>query len=96
MGFANLSIAEIAADYDTSVSEVLQLCDRLGISDKNPQTRLALEDAKTIISEIMAHREVSGTNHQEDLFPEANQSLTYDAGDLVPDVSSLAESESEP
>ncbi|MFB2837229.1 translation initiation factor IF-2 [Floridanema evergladense] len=68
MGFANLSIAEIAADYDTAVTEVFQICDRLGIPYKNPQTRLALEDAKAIISEIMAQSQDSGTNHQEDLF----------------------------
>lgn len=75
MGFANLSIAEIAADYDTAVTEVLQICDRLSIPYKNPQTRLALEDAKAIISEIMAHGQDSGTNHQEDLFSE-NQNST--------------------
>jgi hypothetical protein len=75
MGFANLAIAEIAADYDTSVTEVFQICDRLGIPYKNPQTRLALEDAKAIISEIMAHSQVSGTSQQEDLFPE-NQNST--------------------
>ncbi len=67
MGFANLSIAEIAADYDTAVTEVFQICDRLGIPYKNPQTRLALEDAKAIISEIMAQRNRSGTDQQEDL-----------------------------
>ncbi|MCL1464112.1 translation initiation factor IF-2 N-terminal domain-containing protein [Argonema galeatum] len=66
MGFADLSIAEIAADYNTSVAEVLQLCDRLGINYKNPQTRLALEDVKAIISEIMAKRNCSGSDRQED------------------------------
>lgn len=91
MGFANLSIAEIAADYNTSVPEVLQLCSRLGISYKNPQTRLALEDALAIISEIMAHRQVSGTDQQEDL---VNQTASF-AGDADPSVSSEPESESE-
>jgi len=76
MGFANLSIAEVADDYDTSVTEVFQICDRLGIPYKNPQTRLALEDAKAIISEIMAHRPDSGTNHQEDLFSENQNSAS--------------------
>lgn len=65
MGFADLSIAEIAVDYNTSVAEVLQLCDRLGIAYKNPQTRLALEDAKAIISEIMARRNRSDTDQEE-------------------------------
>ncbi|HEY9850290.1 MAG TPA: translation initiation factor IF-2 N-terminal domain-containing protein [Leptolyngbyaceae cyanobacterium] len=62
MGFADLSIEEIAADYDTSVAEVLQLCNQLGIAYKNPQTRLALEDAKAIISEIMAQKKAKGTD----------------------------------
>jgi hypothetical protein len=66
MGFADLSIVEIAADYDTSVAEVLSLCDRLGIAYKSQETRLALEDAKAIISAIMAHQQVSGTDLQED------------------------------
>lgn len=66
MGFADLSIVEIAADYDTSVAEVLGLCDRLGIAYKNQETRLALEDAKAIISAIMAHKKVSGTDLQDD------------------------------
>lgn len=67
MGFADLSIAQIAADSDTSVAEVLKLCDRLGIAYKNPQTCLALEDAKAIFSEIMAQRNRSETDRQEDL-----------------------------
>ncbi|MBD2185940.1 translation initiation factor IF-2 [Planktothrix sp. FACHB-1355] len=66
MGFADLSIEEIAADYNTSVAEVLKLGDRLGIKYKNPQTRLALEDAKAIVSEIMAQGNRSGTDRQED------------------------------
>ncbi len=66
MGFADLSIAEIAADYNTSVAEVLQLCVQLGINYKNPQTRLALEDVKAIISEIMAKRNCERSDRQED------------------------------
>jgi hypothetical protein len=62
MGFADLSIAEIAADYNLPVEEVLALCDRLGIAYKNPQTRLALEDAKAIISQILSQRHPSNTN----------------------------------
>lgn len=56
MGFADLSIAEIAADYSLPVKEVIDLCNQLGIAYKNPQSRLALEDAKAIISEILAQR----------------------------------------
>ena len=56
MGFADLSIAEIAADYNLSEAEVMVLCDRLGIAYKNPQTRLALEDAKAIISQILSQQ----------------------------------------
>ena len=57
MGFADLSIAEIAADYNLSEAEVMVLCDRLRIAYKNPQTRLALEDAKAIISQILSQRQ---------------------------------------
>ena len=57
MGFADLSIAEIAEDYDLPVEAVLNLCDRLGIAYKHPQTRLALEDAKAIMSTITAQRQ---------------------------------------
>ncbi len=56
MGFADLSIAEIAADYNVPVEDVLNLCDQLGIAYKHPQTRLALEDAKAIMSKITAQQ----------------------------------------
>lgn len=62
MGFADLSIAEIAADYNLPVEEVLVLCNQLGIAYKNPQTRLALEDAKAIISEILSRTHPSSTD----------------------------------
>ena len=52
MGFADLSVAEIAEDCGLSVSEVMALCDRLGIAYKHPQTRLALEDVKAILSAV--------------------------------------------
>ena len=52
MGFADLSITEIAEDYNVSVDAVLQLCSELGIAYKHPQTRLALEDVKAIIAQI--------------------------------------------
>lgn len=67
MGFADLSIAEIASDHDTSVEEVISVCDRMGIAYKNPQTRLALEDAKAIISAIMSQKDRGCTDLQEDL-----------------------------
>ncbi|MEB3826455.1 translation initiation factor IF-2 [Phormidium sp. CCY1219] len=56
MGFADLSIEQIAEDYHLPVEEVLQLCVRLSIAYKSPQTPLPLEDAKAIISQIIAHR----------------------------------------
>ncbi len=61
MCFADLSIEEIAADYNLPVEEVLALCEQLGIAYKNPQTRLALEDAKAIISQILSQRHPSST-----------------------------------
>jgi hypothetical protein len=54
MGFADLSIAEIATDYSVPVEKVLSICDKLLIAYKNPKTRLALEDAKAIISQIVS------------------------------------------
>ncbi|WP_340643436.1 hypothetical protein [Phormidium pseudopriestleyi] len=52
MGFADLSISEIAQDYNLPIEEVLRWCDELSIAYKSPQTRLALEDAKAILSKI--------------------------------------------
>ncbi|MBD2244497.1 hypothetical protein [Nostoc sp. FACHB-888] len=52
MGFADLSIAEIATDYSIPVEKVFSLCNQLGIAYKHQKTRLALEDAKAIISQI--------------------------------------------
>jgi hypothetical protein len=61
MGFADLSIAEIAADYSLPVEEVFHLCQQLGIAYKNQETRLALEDAKAIISKILSQKPGSDT-----------------------------------
>jgi hypothetical protein len=58
MGFAELSIADIAAEYHLPV---FQLCDRLGVSYKDQQTNLALEDAKAIISLILSRQSGSGS-----------------------------------
>ena len=57
MGFADLSIAEIAADYNVPVENVLALCDELEIAYKHPQTRLALEDVKAIVSQLEKSRD---------------------------------------
>jgi hypothetical protein len=54
MGFAELSIADIAAEYDLEDQAVFTLCDRFKINYQNERTCLALEDAKTIIQEILA------------------------------------------
>jgi len=54
MGFAELSIADIAAEYDLEERVVFELCDRFKINYKNERTCLALEDAKAIIMEILA------------------------------------------
>ncbi|HEY9845100.1 MAG TPA: hypothetical protein V6D03_02785 [Candidatus Caenarcaniphilales bacterium] len=56
MGFADLSVAEIAEDYNLQVEDVFHLCDQLGIAYKTPQTRLALEDVKAIMVQIIAHK----------------------------------------
>jgi hypothetical protein len=65
MGFADLSIVEIAADYNLPAVEVMVLCDRLGIAYKNPQTRLALEDAKAVISQILSQRQSSEASDRQ-------------------------------
>ena len=57
MGFADLSITEIAEDYNLPVETVLQLCDQLGLAYQHSQTRLALEDAKALMSKITAQRQ---------------------------------------
>ena len=57
MGFADLSIAQIAEDYQLPEEKVLDLCDQLGIAYKSAQTRLALEDAKAIMSQLIAKQQ---------------------------------------
>lgn len=68
MGFADLSITEIAEDYSLPVEEVLHLCDQLGIAYKTAKTRLALEDAKAVMSRIESQRQVSGTEDTGSIF----------------------------
>ncbi|MDZ7956839.1 MAG: hypothetical protein RMY34_02840 [Aulosira sp. DedQUE10] len=54
MGFADLSIAEIAADYSIPVDKGFSLFKHLLIADKHQKTHLALEAAKAIISQILS------------------------------------------
>jgi hypothetical protein len=56
MGFAELSIADIAAEYNLSVEKVYALCDNLGVKYKDHRTCLALEDAKAIINDILINQ----------------------------------------
>ncbi|MEH2410866.1 hypothetical protein [Nostoc sp.] len=65
MGFADLSIAEIAADYSIPVEKVFSLCNQLGIAYKHQKTRLALEDAKAIISQISSETRPKSTSDLE-------------------------------
>ena len=62
MGFAELSIADIAAEYQIEEQEVFELCDRFKINYKNERTCLALEDAKTVILKILANKNNSEAN----------------------------------
>jgi predicted DNA-binding protein YlxM (UPF0122 family) len=66
MGFADLSIAEIAADFSVSVEKVFLMCNQLGIAFKHQNTRLALEDAKAIISQILSETRPKGTSDSVD------------------------------
>ena len=66
MGFADLSIADIAAQYDLQVETLFRLCDRLNISYKNEATCLALEDAKMVILEILSAKTVKDDESQTD------------------------------
>ena len=62
MSFAELSIADIAAEYKIETQTVFELCDRFKINYKNERTCLALEDAKTIIMEILTAQTNSDAN----------------------------------
>ena len=62
MGFADLSIAEIAAEYNLPVEQIFALCDRLKIAYKNQYTCLALEDAKAVILKILSAQSNSDIN----------------------------------
>ena len=62
MGFAELSIADIAAEYQLEEQTVFELCDRFQINYQNERTCLALEDAKAIILEILSTKTDSEAN----------------------------------
>ncbi len=49
MGFADLTIAELADDYQLDIETIIALCHEQGIPFRNEQSLLSLEDAKTII-----------------------------------------------
>lgn len=56
MGFADISITDLAEDYALTVAQVLQWCDQMAIPYRDAQSLLALEDAKKIILAIQAGR----------------------------------------
>jgi hypothetical protein len=63
MGFADLSIAEIAADHYIPLEKVLSVSQQPGISSSKRQSaRLALEDVKAIISHILSVTRPKGSN----------------------------------
>lgn len=53
MGFADLSLEEIAEDYGLEVELICEICDRLKIPYQDIKTKLGLEDAKAIILEAL-------------------------------------------
>ncbi|MBW4545749.1 MAG: translation initiation factor IF-2 [Symplocastrum torsivum CPER-KK1] len=76
MGFADLSIADIAAEYDLPVAQVCYLREQLAIAYKTQETNLILEDAKAIISKILSERQGSATLSEEELkSPDGRQHL---------------------
>jgi hypothetical protein len=64
MGFADLGITKIAKDYNLSGEVVVLFCNQFGVAYKNAQTRLALEDTKAIISEILTQKPYSGSKQE--------------------------------
>jgi hypothetical protein len=49
MGFADISIRELAEDCEMSVEKIQELCRSLGIAFRDGETYLALEDVKRIL-----------------------------------------------
>ncbi|BAY26991.1 hypothetical protein NIES2100_68110 [Calothrix sp. NIES-2100] len=62
MGFADLLIAEIAADYSIPVDKGFSLYNHLLIADKHQKTRLALAVAKAIIPQLLSEKYPKGTS----------------------------------
>ena len=60
MGFADLSIEQIAAQYNLPVEQIFALGERLEIAYKNQYTCLALEDAKAVILSPLHRRQTNG------------------------------------
>ncbi len=56
MGFADLSVSEVATDYPLSEEEVLVLYDLRGIAFTTSRTRLMLEDVKAVMLKILVQR----------------------------------------
>jgi len=52
MGFADLSIADIAAEYDLADESVLSLCDQLGISYKDRQKQSSIQKSPILKSRL--------------------------------------------
>jgi hypothetical protein len=53
MGFADISIEDLAEDYSLPVAQVIELCDQMAIPYQNQKSNLALEDAKKIILAVL-------------------------------------------
>lgn len=53
MGFADISIEDLAEDYSLPVAQVIELCDQMAIPYQNEKSNLALEDAKKIILAVL-------------------------------------------
>jgi hypothetical protein len=53
MGFADISIEDLAEDYSLPVAQVIELCDQMAIPYQNAKSNLALEDAKKIILAVL-------------------------------------------
>ena len=57
MGFADITIAELAEDYQLDVTAVVTMCEELGIPFEDEDSFLALEDAKKIILAARAQQQ---------------------------------------
>ncbi|MBC8122969.1 MAG: hypothetical protein H7Y22_14160 [Gemmatimonadaceae bacterium] len=53
MGFADISIVELAEDYNLPIERIFELCKHFGIPYQDQHSQLALEDAKRIILTVL-------------------------------------------